>query len=126
MRNTEAEKRQPSRGRTHSGVPFKSEGHYQDWVADVAQYRAYLTKLRQHHPELFPQALGAGYTFPDRSSSRKQPVVLRRLKLKATQEVFTLRPSFGLPSLGARTAEVENARFLRHGGVPLGALAYVC
>ena len=103
MRNTEAEKRQPSRGRKHICVPFESEGQYQDCVADVAKYRAYLTKLRQQHPELFPQAMGEGYTFHDRYASRKQPVVLRRIKLKATQEVFTLRPSFVLLYLVART-----------------------
>ena len=125
MRNTEAEKRQPSRGRKHICVPFESEVQYQDCVADVAKYRAYLTKLRQHHPELFPQAMGEGYTFHDRYASRKQPVVLRRIKLKATHEVFTLRPSFVLPYLVARTEDVEKALFLRHWGVPFGALAYV-
>ena len=125
MRDTEAEKRQPSRGRKHICVPFASEAHYQECVEDVVKYRAYLTKMHQHHPELFPQALGAGYTFHDRYHSRKQQVVLRRLKLKATREVFTVRPSFVLPYLVARTADVEKALFLRQWGVPFGALAYV-
>jgi hypothetical protein len=106
-------------------MPFESEAQYQECVADVAKYRAYLTKLCQHHPELFPQAMGAGYTFHDRYHSRKQHLVLRRIKLKATQEVFTLRPSFVLPYLVARTEEVEKALFLRQWGVPFEALAEV-
>lgn len=125
MRNTEAEKRQPSRGRKHICMPFESEAQYQDCVADVVKYRAYLTKLCHHHPELFPQTMGAGYTFHDRYHSRKQHLVLRRIKLKATQEVFTLRPSFVLPYLVARAEEVEKALFLRQWGVPFAALAYV-
>src|SRR5262249_27254062 len=52
-------------------------------------------------------------------------VVLRRIKLKASQEVFTLRPSFVLPYCIARTDEVEKALYLRHWGVPFTALAYV-
>jgi hypothetical protein len=125
MRNTESEKRQPSRGSKHICIPFESEAQYQECVADVAKYRTYLTKMLQQHPELFPQVMGAGYTFHDSYGSRKQRLVLRRIKLKATQEVFTLRPSFVLPYLVARTEEVEKALFLRQWGVPFGALAYV-
>ena len=125
MSNPEAEKRSPSRGTKHICVPFASEGHYQECVADVATYRTYLTREFQQHPELFPQAMGDGYTFHDRYRSRKQGVVLRRIKLKATAEVFTVRPSFVMPYLIARTAEVEKALFLRQWGVPFTALAKV-
>jgi len=98
MSNTESEKRQPSRGDKHICVPFESEAQYQECVADVAQYRAYLMTMHQQHPELFPQAMGEGYTFHDRYLSRKQGVGLRRIKLTSTAEVFTLRPSFLLLS----------------------------
>lgn len=125
MSNTEAEKRPSSRGHKHICVPFASEAHYQDCVEDVAKYRKYLTTMYQQHPELFPQALDNGYIFHDRYRSRKQQCVLRRIKLKATKEVFTLRPSFLLPYCIARTAEVEKALFLRHWGVPFNALTYV-
>jgi hypothetical protein len=86
MSNTAAEKRSPSRGSKHICVPFASEAHYQECVADVAKYRTYLTTVGQQHPELFPRALAQGYTFHDRYHSRKQGVVLRRIKLKGTQE----------------------------------------
>ena len=125
MSNTEAEKRQPSRGYKHICVPFESEAHYHAYVDDVAKYRVYLTTLYQQHPELFPQAMGEGYTFHDRYRSRKQGLVLRRIKLKTTAAVFTLRPSFVMPYLIARTEEVEKALFLRQWGVPFAALAYV-
>jgi hypothetical protein len=123
MSNTEAEKRPPSRGHKHICVPFASEAHYQECVADVTKYRQYLTTMYQQHPELFPQALDHGYTFHDRYQSRKQRCVLRRIKLTATQEVFTVRPSFLLPYCIARTEEVEKALFLRQWGVPFDALA---
>jgi hypothetical protein len=102
-----------------------SEAHYQDCVANVATYRQYLQTTYEQHPELFPQALQKGYTFHDRYPVRKQRCVVRRIKLKATQEVFTLRPSFLLPYGIGRTEEMERALFLRHWGVSFDALAYV-
>jgi hypothetical protein len=125
MKSTEVEKHSPSRGHKHIGVPFESEAHYQECVDDVAKYREYLMKLSAQHPELFPQEIGGGYTFHDIYRSRKQGVVLRRIKLKASGEVFTVRPSFVLPYLTARTEEVEKALFLRQWGVPFWALAAV-
>jgi hypothetical protein len=125
MKSTEVEKQPPSRGHKHICVPFESEAHYQGCVEDVAKYREYLTKLSAQHPELFPQAIGGGYTFHDTYRSRKQQVVVRRIKLKASGEVFTLRPSFIMPYLIARTDEVEPALFLRQWGVPFWALAAV-
>jgi hypothetical protein len=125
MNNTALEQQLPSRGRKHICVPFDTEAQYQECVDDVAKYREYLMKLSAQHPELFPQAIGGGYTFHDTYRSRKQGVVLRRIKLKASGEVFTLRPSFVLPYLIARTEEVEKALFLRQWGVPFSALASV-
>lgn len=125
MSNTEVETPLPSRGSKHICVPFETEARYQACVRDVVQYRQYLTLMIAQSPELFPQAIGGGYTFHDCYRSRKQGVVLRRLKLKASGAVFTLRPSFILPYCIARTAEVENALFLRQWGVPFWALAQV-
>lgn len=125
MSNTEVEQRPPSRGSKHICVPFENEAQYQACVEDVKQYREYLTGMSAQHPELFPQAMGQGYTFHDRYHACKQQVVLRRIKLTATAEVFTVRPSFLMPYGIARTAEVEKALYLRHWGVPFDALAYV-
>lgn len=125
MSNTEGEKRAPSRGTKHICVPFASEAHYQECVDDVAKYRQHLRTTYEQHPEVFPQALAQGYTFHDRYPVRKQRCVVRRIKLKATGAVFTLRPSFLMPYGIGRTAEIEKALFLRQWGVPFAALAYV-
>ena len=125
MSNTAGEKRPPSRGAKHICVPFRSEAHYQDCVADVTQYRQHLQTMYTQHPELFPQAWAQGYTWHDRYQVRKQQCVVRRIKLKATPAVFTVRPAFLLPYGIGRAEEVEKALFLRHWGVPFDALAYV-
>ncbi len=70
------------------------------------------TGLSAQHPELFPQAIGGGYTFHGTYRSRKQQVVMRRIKLQASGEVFTLRPSLVMPYLIARTDAVEIGRTL--------------
>ena len=80
----------------------------------------------EQYPALFPQAIREGDTFHDRYRSRKQGIEWRRIKLKASGAVFTLRPSLLLPYCMGRTAEVEPALFLRHWGVPFWALAEVC
>ena len=92
---------------------------------DVAQYRQHLQAMYMQHPELFPQAWGQGYTWHDRYVVRKQQCVVRRVKLKATGAVFTVRPAFLLPYGIGRTEDVEKVLFLRHWGVPFDALAYV-
>jgi hypothetical protein len=88
-------------------------------------YRRQLERLIAQHPELFPQAISAGFWFHDCYPSVKQRLVLRRVKLKATGAVYQLRPSFVLPYLVGRTAEVEKALYLRQWGVPFDALAYL-
>src|SRR5262249_7324323 len=68
----------------------------------------------------------AGFSFHDRYRSRKlKNLVLRRIRLKQTGDVFTLRPSFVLPYLVGRAEEVEKALYLRQWDVPFEALAYV-
>jgi hypothetical protein len=109
----------------HICLPFDSEEHYRRCVADLNLFRQHLAKLQATHPELFPTAFTLGYSFHDQYSSRKLKLSLRRIKLKQTGEVFTLRPSFVLPYLVAHTDEIERALYLRQWGVPFEALAYV-
>ncbi len=66
-----------------------------------------------------------GFTFHDAYASVKQDVIVRRIKVKTTGAVFTLRPSFVMPYMIGRTAAVEKALYLRQWGVPFDALAYV-
>lgn len=110
----------------HICLPFESEAHYRSCLENLTQYRAYLMKTLTQHPEIFPQAMAAGFSFHSTYHSRKQKeLVLRRIKLKRTGSVLTLRPCFVMPYLVARTEEVEKALFLRQWDVPFSALAYV-
>jgi hypothetical protein len=106
-------------------VPFESEEHYAACVAEPASFRQHLTAVVGQHPELFPARISAGFVLHDKSWSIKQQVMLRRLELKATTEVFLVRPSFLMPYMVGRTEAVEKALYLRHWGVPFDALAYV-
>jgi len=112
-------------GNKYICLPFTSEAQYRAYVDDPAQYRQYLTQMLCQYPELFPNAMGQGYTFHDAYVSVKQDLLVRRIKVQATGAVFTLRPSFVMPYMIARTAEVEKALYLRQWGVPFDALAYV-
>ena len=115
---------EPSRGKSIC-VPFDSAEHYAACVADPENFRQHLTKVFGQHPELFPARMREGFVLHDKSSSIKQQVMLRRLELKATAEVFLVRPSFLMPSMVGRTEAVEKALYLRHWGVPFDALVHV-
>ena len=115
---------EPSRGKSIC-VPFDSEEHYAACVADPESFRQHLTEVFGQHPELFPARMSEGFVLHDKSWSIKQQVMLRRLELKATAEVFLVRPSFLMPYMVGRTEAVEKALYLRHWGVPFDALVYV-
>jgi len=113
-------------GTKHICVPLTSAAQYREYVDDPAQYRQSLTQMLRQHPELFPKEMHQGCTFHDCYVSVTQDLIVRRITLKATGAVFTLRPSFVMPSMIARTEEVEKALSLRQWGVPFDALASVC
>src|SRR3989440_10750013 len=115
---------EPSRGKSLC-VPFESEEHYAACVAEPASFRQHLTTVCGQHPELFPARISEGFVLHDTRWSLKKQVMLRRLELKATAEVFLVRPSFLMPSMVGRTEAVEKALYLRHWGVPFDALVYV-
>lgn len=106
-------------------LAFDSEAHDAQLVDNVMLYRHFLAGAYRTYPEIFPRAWKEGFTFHDAYQSKKAQVVMRRVKLKASGEVFSIRPSFLMPSLTARTDEVEKALYLLPFGVPLAALAYV-
>jgi len=106
-------------------LPFASETEYQEKMADKKTYRKYLNSSYQKYPELFPLDMKKGYTFCGFIKSKKQEIAMRRIKLKTTQEVYQIRPSFMMPYMIERTEQVEKALYLRKWGVPFDALAYV-
>ena len=111
--------------RKHIVLPFASEAPYAACLDDLRQYRTFLAQQFAARPELFPVGFAQGYEFHAWYRLKKLALVLRRIKLPATQQVYTIRPSFVLPYGAGRTAEVEKALYLRQFGVPFEALAYV-
>src|SRR5215207_3674679 len=106
-------------------VPFESEAQYAKCVADPDRFRRHLCAVLARHPELFPEAFADGFAFHDRYRSSKLEVVLRRIKLVSSGDVFLVRPSFLMPYLTGRTDEIERALYLRQWAVPFDALAHV-
>ncbi len=105
-------------------LPFDQAG-YPDLVADPAAFRKALADFFCRMPELFPEGFARGYLLKDRRRSRKLGLCVRRLRLKATGETFTVRPAFALPYMAGRVSDASGPLFLRAFGVPFWALARV-
>lgn len=116
---------QPSARNNHICLPFESEQHYAECVAQTGKYRKFLAQQFTQHPELFPAAFSGGYQFHSQYRQKKQDLVLRRIKLKVTGKVFTIRPSFVFPYGVGRTEELDKALYLRRYGVPFDGLVYL-
>ena len=97
-------------------LPCASEGQYREYVDDPAQYRQYLGEMLRQYPALFPQEMDQGFPLHDSYVSITQDLIMRRITLHTTEAVFTLRPSCVMPSMMARTDEVEKALSLRQWG----------
>lgn len=99
---------------------------YAERVKDDKRFRRYVDELYAQHPELFPEAMSEGYQCHDtRPASVKLGLRLRRIKLLATGEVYSVCPSFVMPYMVGYTADVAKALFLQGFGVPYWALTYV-
>ena len=105
-------------------LPFDQQ-RYGHQVADPGAFRQALDGFFREMPELFPDGFAQGYRLKDRRPSRKLGLPLRRLRLKATGEAFTVRPSFALPYMAGWAADASGPLFLRAFGVPFWALAVV-
>lgn len=98
---------------------------YATLVADPARFRAWLDQCFRSWPELFPKDFKGGYRLKDGRTSLRTGLRLRRVRLKATGESFSVRPSFLLPYLVGTTDDVQGPLFLRAFGIPFWALARV-
>jgi hypothetical protein len=112
-----------SRGHRTICLPIPEET-YQQIVDDPREFRRTLDDLFRRVPELFPADFAHGYQLKDARTSAKLGIRIRRIALK-DGTAYSLRPSFVMPYLTARTSDVEDALFLRHFGVPFWALAHV-
>ncbi len=98
---------------------------YTDLISDPRRFRAWLDRSFRAWPELFPKAFAGGYRLKDLRTSTRTGLRLRRIRLKATGESFSVRPSFVLPYMVGTTDDVQGPLFLRAFGVPFWALARV-
>lgn len=115
------------RGHKTICIPL-DEPKYREIVENPLWYRNDVDAIYAKHPELFPQAMKAGYTLHDKLPySKKLPDVrLRRIKLDANDEVYTIRPSFVLPYMTGYTTAVEKGLLLLNFGVPYWLVTEVC
>ena len=70
---------------------------YQQLVEQPRQFRALLDQAFRDCPELFPEAFAKGYTLKDHRRSAKTGLRLRRVRLKANGQAFSVRPAFVFP-----------------------------
>ena len=98
-------------------LPFEPAS-YPEVVKDKKRFRRLVDEVYTQHPELFPAAMGEGYTLHDTQVSVKLGIGVRRIKLKATEEVYGLCPAFVMSYMVGYTADVEPALFFQSLGVP--------
>jgi len=125
-----SQERQPigSKPRGHKTICIPiDETEYNEILDDPWAYRQSIDKVYAIHAELFPKAMGEGYTLHDKlpDSKKLSEIRLRRIKLKADGEVYTIRPSFVLPYMSGFTDDVEKGLFLLSFGLPYWAISYV-
>jgi hypothetical protein len=128
---TEKDSKALGRGSKRICLPIE-RAEYDHVLADPVAFRQCLDVLVGQYPELFPNAMGAGYILHDiLPVSKKMPNLrLRRIQVTHPEnpngEVFTIAPSFVLPYMMGYTDDVENALFLRGAfGVPYWGLTHV-
>lgn len=112
-----------SRGHRTICLPIAEET-YRRVVAVPGEFRRTLDDCFQQRPELFPADFARGYQLKDGRMSAKQGLLMRRIVTRGGV-AYSIRPSFLMPYLTARTEDIEGPLFLRKFGVPFWALARV-
>ena len=105
-------------------IPFE-RGSYAEVVRDSERFRSRVDEAYARDPQLFPKGMGEGYKLHDTYVSTKLGVCVRRIRLKASGDVYGVCPAFVMPYMVGYTAEVEHALFLQGFGVPFWALTHV-
>ncbi len=112
-----------SRGYATICLPV-SEDRYNEIVNNSESFRDWLDSSYREIPEVFPAGFEQGYRMKDGRRSEKQGLWIRRIELR-DGSAYSVRPSFVMPYMTARTDDVADVLFLRKFCVPFWALARV-
>lgn len=78
-------------------ISFPDDIYDDSCMADKYEFRRHLEYSYEQHPALFSSGFEQGYVLNGKVKSKKQQIELRRIKLKASNETYLVRPSFVLP-----------------------------
>lgn len=103
------------------------ESQYKELLKRRRIFKNYVNAAYTANPELFPQAMSQGYILhgKTRESVRMDGLILYRIKLNSNGEVYTVAPSYILPYMTGKVADVEHALFLKKFDIPDWALTHV-
>jgi len=109
---------------SHTIVLSFSEQTYTSFMKDNQLAHKIICDEYAKHPELFPNGMSAGYKLNGKTRvSQKLGIQMRKIVVGGVS--FQIRPSFVLPYMRAKTADVAGPLFLLRFGVPFWALAVV-
>ena len=103
------------------------ESQYKELLKRRRSFKNYVDAIYKSNPELFPQLISQGYILhgKTKASIKMDGLLLYRIKLIANGEVFTVAPSYILPYMVGKVADVEHALFLKKFDVPDWGLTHV-
>lgn len=106
-------------------LPIEEGIEYDKLVQAPHEYRAYLDKMMEKYPEIFPLEMEKGYKLQGLVISKRQKLTTRRIRLKVNKEAYQIRPDFVMPYMSERVEWAEKALYLRSKGVSYEGIAWV-
>lgn len=122
----DVEKGKVPRGSNTIRIPC-DEAQYKELLKRHRSFKNYVDAVYKSNPELFPHLMSHGYILhgKTKASMKMDGLLLYRIKLIANGEVFTVAPSYILPYMVGKVADVEHALFLKKFDVPDWALTHI-
>jgi len=106
-------------------VPFLKTT-YLEIVQDGSKFKDYLDGQYKRYPELFPRAMKNGYQLDGfTEQSIKLKLIQRRIRIKDTNEDYTIRPSFVMPYMTGYVEDVQKGVLLMNFNVPFWVISRV-
>ena len=102
-----------------------AEDEYRNIMNSWPDVRQWIQRCFKETPELFPANFAQGFRQKDSRGPRKMDLRIWRITANSEDQAYSIRPSFVMPWMIARTEDVANGLFLRKFGVPDWALAHV-